>query len=591
MKRFVTCVAMLTLFGWSFSVGQWDETERNPLPRNPTPEEKSLQSIYIPPLSSRATPPSRPVRAMAEFEQLEGIILRWAYGTQDLLLSQIVDAAQEVGTVWILVRPSTSDSINIKNYLTSRGIPIASIEFLSISTNSIWSRDYGPWTVYDTQTDSMAIVDFRYNRPRPLDDLVPFSLASRWNLPLYQTTQMPDSLVHTGGNFMVDGFGTAFASRLIVNENTHLPDSQIDTILSRYCGVSRLVKMNTLLYDEIHHIDMHMKLLDEETLLIGQYPVNVSDYAIIENTVNYLRTLSNCYGRPYRIIRIPMPPSVSGTYPPSSNYYTYTNSVIINTTVLVPLYGFSLDQQALQIYHDAMPGYTIIGYDCNAIIPQLGAIHCITKEIGVREPVVISHARLGNTSDTLHDYRLQVLINAHNGVDSASVYWRTDTTQSFTRIDLVDSNGIRIGRIPHQQVGTTIWYYITAKTSSGRIVVKPLTGANGPYRFSVEGMTSVSVDGSDKPRRWELLPNYPNPFNPLTVIPFKLSSPSSVEVKVFNAIGQELEILLLGHQAEGNHAVVWDATKYPGGTYFYRLRVTGAGGQFGTVVGKALLLK
>ncbi len=581
---------LLTLLTASFAVCQWDEVEKNPLPRNLTPEERLLQSTYVPPFSPATFPPSRPVRAMAEFEEVEGIVVRWAYGTQDLLLSQIVDAAQEVGKVWVLVRPSTSDSINIRNYLTGRGIPFINIEFLSINTNSIWCRDYGPWTVYDTQTDSMAIVDFRYNRPRPQDDLVPSLLASRWNLPLYQTTQMPDSLVHTGGNFMVDGFGTAFASRLIVNENTHLAELRIDTILSQYCGVNKLVKMNTLLYDDIHHIDMHMKLLDEETLLIGQYPANVSDYAAIENTVNSLRTIPNCYGRPYRIIRIPMPPSASGFYPPNSNYYTYTNSLIINTTVLVPLYGFSMDQQALQIYRDAMPGYTIIGYDCNAIIPQLGAIHCITKEVGIREPVVISHARLGNTSDTLHDYRLEVFARVQGGVDSVLMFWRVDTTVGFSRVGLADSNGTYVGWIPHQPVGTTIWYYVETKTVSGRTVAKPLAGSGGPYRFSVENITSVPGNMSDVPYHWQLLQNYPNPFNPATIIPFKLSSSAFVEVKVFNTIGQELETLLTGFQVAGGHSVLWNAATYPSGMYFYRLRVT-TDGNVSTKIGKALLMK
>lgn len=37
-------------------------------------------------------------------------------------------------------------------------------------------------------------------------------------------------------------------------------------------GIDRYIKMDELPYDGIHHIDMHMKLLDEETLLVGEYP-------------------------------------------------------------------------------------------------------------------------------------------------------------------------------------------------------------------------------------------------------------------------------------------------------------------------------
>ena len=529
---------------------------------------------------------------MAEYEELEGIIVRWAYGTFDLLLSQIVDAAQEEGKVWILVRPSTSDSNNIKNYLASRSIPLTNIEFLSISTNAIWSRDYGPWTVYDITNDSIGIVDFRYNRPaRPLDDVVPVALASRWSLPLYQTVQMPDSLVHTGGNFMVDGFGTGFASRLIMNENLHLTESLMDTLLAKYCGLTRLVRMNTLLYDEIHHIDMHMKLLDEETLLIGQYPVNVSDYATIESTVNNLKALTNCYGRPYRIIRIPMPPSLSGGYPPSSNYYTYTNSVIINKTVLVPIYGFSLDQSALQIYRDAMPGYTVIGYDCNAIIPSLGAIHCITKEIGVREPVHIAHAPLGNTQDAGQSYRISATIKVRSGVDSAFVHWRADSTQPFSRLHLVDSAGTFVGYIPHQAAPARVSYYISTKTGSGRAVNKPLVAPGGTYTFQIVDSSVTSVPDPETPGIFSLSQNYPNPFNPITIFGYSLPSPAKVEIKIYTVLGEELQTLFTGDQEAGSYTAVWDAGSFPSGVYFYRMSAVAKDGRLFVETKKAVLLK
>ncbi len=81
---------------------------------------------------------------------------------------------------------------------------------------------------------------------------------------------------------MSDGFGTAFESELVLDENqggstwwTSYPNhttEEIEGILEDFMGVHTLIKMPTLPYDGIHHIDMHMKLLDEETLLVSQYP-------------------------------------------------------------------------------------------------------------------------------------------------------------------------------------------------------------------------------------------------------------------------------------------------------------------------------
>lgn len=69
----------LLLLAKSFAVSQWSDTEENTLPRFETAAERLLRSIYVPPPASAAVPPPGPVRAMAEYEELEGIIVRWAY--------------------------------------------------------------------------------------------------------------------------------------------------------------------------------------------------------------------------------------------------------------------------------------------------------------------------------------------------------------------------------------------------------------------------------------------------------------------------------------------------------------------------------
>lgn len=568
----ITC--FLGQLAFVFDVrGQVSETEQHPLPRFATKEERAFAPFYTPPAAVRIVPPPRAVRTMAEFEELEGIIVRWAYNTQNLLLSQIVDAAQDEGMVWIITRPGTSDSANIKSYLASRSIPLTNIEFLSIGTNSIWSRDYGPWCVYDVDTDSMAIVDFRYNRPRPQDDVVPVALAQLWNLPLYQTVTMPDSLSHTGGNYMVDGSGRGFASKLIYFENRLQSVERIDSILLQYSGISSFITMDTLLYDGIHHIDMHMKMLDEETILVGQYPVNVSDYQRIENTVNYLATLTNSYGRPYRIIRIPMPADASGRYPPQSYYLTYVNALIVNKTVLVPVYNLPTDAAAMQTWREAMPGYRILGFDCNAIIPQSGAIHCIAKEIGVREPVRIRHKRLWEVSDTVASYRIEATVRVRSGADSVFLFWRADSTASFARMLMTDSGGVYVAEIPAQTAGSRVSYFMEATSFSGRRLTFPLVGEAGAFTFTVKSSpTSVPLGVAG---RFRLDNNYPNPFNPSTTIRFEIPASGVVTLKVIDLMGREVTTLVARMLEAGSHAALFDAHRFSSGVYFYTLEWEG----------------
>ncbi len=89
------------------------------------------------------------------------------------------------------------------------------------------------------------MIDWVYNRPRPLDDQIPVYIAQMFNIPLHQATVSPYDFVATGGNFMVDGHGTGFSSKLIITENPGKTEAQIDTIAKKYMGLSRYVKMNT----------------------------------------------------------------------------------------------------------------------------------------------------------------------------------------------------------------------------------------------------------------------------------------------------------------------------------------------------------
>ncbi len=77
------------------------------------------------------------------------------------------------------------------------------------------------------------------------------------------------------------------------------------------------------------------------------------------------------------------------------------------------------------------------------------------------------------------------------------------------------------------------------------------------------------------PRSIKLIGNYPNPFNPSTVIEYQLSQPMTVELRVFNLLGEEIITLVSEYQAAGNKSVNWDAAGLPGGVYFYQLRTSG----------------
>lgn len=541
------------------------------LPHRLTNEERAAFPAYLEEIRSNQTdllqaPPSA-VRTMAEWEELQGLQITWTSYYE--ILAQIVDYAQEEVTVYIVC----SDSGQVKAYLYQRNIPLTNLKFIEESYNTIWCRDYGPWTVYENDVQTMDIVDWIYNRPRASDDAIPTTIASEIGVDIYEAVQSPDDLIHTGGNFMVDGHGTGFASELILDENPGKTETEIDDISNRYLGLDRFIKMETLPYDEIHHIDMHMKLLDEETLLVGEYPTGVADGPQIETNLQYiLNNFQTCFNRPYNVVRIPMPPDARGRYPSSGGEYrTYTNSVIVNKTVIVPVYEEQYDTTALRIYREAMPGYNVVGIDCNDIIGALGAIHCITKEIGVDDPVWISHAKLQDVYQDVQGYEVTAKIKSASTIEQANVFWSTDTSAGLNILEMTatgtDSFTVNI---PAQADGAKIYYYLSAQNSAGKEISKPLVRAEGCYSFTVQSPSKLESPVQEINSCY-LAQNYPNPFNPQTTIHYELAENSNVILEVFNATGQKVRTLARDKQIAGSYQVRFNGKNLPSGVYFYRL--------------------
>jgi len=301
MKNFHLKIILLFTFFLSVTIVSAQEF----LPKNLTENEKALISEFNFKSSRVTDPPVGPVRTMAEWEEIEYLLITWEPSYPNIL-RQIVEAAIQECKVIITTQNETS----VSNYLTSNGVDLTNVTFMDEPFNSIWIRDYAGNTIYSDDVGERALVDWIYNRPRPLDDVMPEAHAALVGIPYYGTTSGTNDLVNTGGNFMSDGLGNAFASSLILNENeagnpygvSTKTEEEIDAIMNLYMGIESYIKMDVLPYDVIHHIDMHMKLLDEETLLVSKYPEGVADGPQIEENINYvLNNFQSPFGTPYKV--------------------------------------------------------------------------------------------------------------------------------------------------------------------------------------------------------------------------------------------------------------------------------------------------
>lgn len=118
---------------------------------------------------------------------------------------------------------------------------------------------------------------------------------------------------------------------------------------------------------------------------------------------------------------------------------------------------------------------------------------------------------------------------------------------------------------------------------------------SGPGALSLSRTNGTLDRGSSilpVPTKFELSPNYPNPFNPSTKIDYQLAASGEVSLTVLDLLGREVANLVTGSRKAGYYTANWNASSFASGVYYVRLVVTYDGGvkQF-TKVNKVLLLK
>lgn len=512
MKR--ATAKVLTLLVLIFAMSVWGEAYNLPvdlqakieayqkiksLPIELTPEEMTrLDEIGI--THQKTAPPTGPARNPAEWEPMTGAIIRWPLG---IPVSLIAEMSEDI-EIYTIVANSSQQASATSTY-QSGGVNMDNVFFIMAPTNSIWTRDYGPWFIFDG-AGNYGIVDHIYNRPRPYDDVIPEVIGSEWGVPVYGM-----DLTHTGGNHMSDGLGMSMSTRLVYYENPDKTPREVDSIMKDYLGNAYTV-LDYIESGGIHHIDCWAKFLDPTTILIKDASPGHPSYDLLNARADYLATQISAWGRPYTIVRVYCP---SG-YPETA----YTNSIILNNKVFVPISNSPWDTTALRVYQEAMPGYEILGFYGSWY--DNDAIHCRIMGVTDRYMLFVDHIPLFDTDIYDQDYLVWVNIKDYSETglisDSLLVYYSIDSSpydtvhlQSFSKVDSF------YAYIPAQPPGTEISYFIKAADNSERVVTHPPMGAPNAHVFHITGENVppqiVSAD-SFVCATYETLRYYPEIYDP-----------------------------------------------------------------------------
>jgi agmatine deiminase len=474
MKKLITLLTIAFVLLFSVLRSQ-DLSPR--LTHEMTPEEE-LRKAEIGRDFTPTNPPIHPVRIVAEFEEMQSVLIRYPFG---IPMSLIVEMSQDCKVKTIVA--SSSQQAQVLSQYQAAGVNTANCEWLIAPTDSYWTRDYGPWFVVDSNYE-VGICDFPYNRPRPNDDNIPVVLAQQMGIPLYGM-----DLIHTGGNWMDDGIGKAASTELVWTENPTMTHQEIDTMVWDYLGIRKYYVLPDPLGEYIEHIDCWGKFLDVDKVLIGQVPESDYRYADFEFVANYFALQTSSWGDPYQVYRVYTP----GDYP----YTPYTNSLILNKKVFVPITGSQWDDEALLAYQAAMPGYEIVGI-MHDTWETTDALHCRAKGIADVGMLYVNHMPLLGNKDLRYEWDLTADIVPYSGMgviyDSTLCYYKINDG-SFMSVPLQHTTGYHYAAtIPFITPGSQVSYYLHTADFSGRKKDHPYIGAPDPHVFTVSYAADAIVE-------------------------------------------------------------------------------------------------
>lgn len=326
-------------------------------------------------------------RMPAEWEPQSGVQLTWPHAATDWapMLDEVVTTYREMAREisrrerLLVVAPEGCDP----------GMP-----YVSCPTNDTWARDHGFITLVPATAASSPcrpqLLDYRFNG---WGEKFTADLDNAINRRLYDQHAVSGDycdrldFVLEGGSIESDGHGTLFTTThclLAPHRNQPLTQDEIDERLRIDLCADRVVWIDhgQLTGDDTDgHIDTLVRVCPDDTLLyVGCTDPRDEQYVELQLMEEQLHTLRTTDGRPYRLLRLPMPQAIcdaDGERLPA----TYANFLPINGAVLCPTYGQpATDAEALATISQAFPCREVVGIDCRSLIRQHGSLHCCTMQ-------------------------------------------------------------------------------------------------------------------------------------------------------------------------------------------------------------------
>ncbi len=338
-----------------------------------------------------------PHRALwpAEWVPQAGVMLTWPRPDGDWgpVTPQAEQSFAAIATVvsrretCLIVAADEPHVDRIRGVLIAAGTNLASCRYAIAPSDDAWARDHRPITV--RLGDQLILNDFRFDgwggRHRcGQDDAITAALHKSGAFG--DIARRRCELVVEGGAVETDGQGTLLATRSSVLPPCRNPDASpnsVTDLLNDALGIERFLWLDhgELAGDDTDgHIDTLARFTDARTI-VHQSCDDPDDpnYPCLQAMRHQLARFERPDGARYRTVPLPTPNLVSADGAPLPA--GYTNFLIINEAVLVPVYEHPSDTPALERLAGCFPDRELIPIPCRALVREGGSLHCVTMQI------------------------------------------------------------------------------------------------------------------------------------------------------------------------------------------------------------------
>ena len=326
-------------------------------------------------------------RFPGEFEPQDAIVLSWQEEWAREGMTSIVSKVHPTLPVVVLV-DSVPQQQSAARQLAAAGVSLNRIRFLQAKINTVWIRDFGPFSV-ESASGVPLWLDAMYSGHAGHDRYDDDELAHVLGLSLQVPTATVPCMIE-GGAILSNGAGICVASTVLKSINDHLgrEERPLTDSIKRYFGADQIVYLDPLIDEPTGHVDWFCAFTDANTIVVGAYgDEDPANSLLLDRHARRLAQVETPNGR-LRVVRMPMPPR-------AADYFggTYTNVVFANGVLIVPTWpeaSAAQERQVFDQYRQLLPGWEIVPFPAERFGVRGGGPHCCSMNLQLPRPLLES---------------------------------------------------------------------------------------------------------------------------------------------------------------------------------------------------------